>query len=115
MVPQFLTLEQSHGMACYQGEIKQAAALLRSAAPDQWQIAFRLEKLANRIAEGNARKILKEEAVNALAGVQRVGPMLGPNTQERLQDLLEPLVHRMGLAAEIAVAADTRQQAGARR
>ena len=114
MVPQFLTLEQSHGVACYQEEMKQAAALLRSVAPEQWQVAFRLEKLAKRVAEGNARKILKEEAVNALAGVQRVGPMLGPNTQERLQDLLEPLVHRMGLAADVAVAADMRQ-IGARR
>jgi hypothetical protein len=95
--------------------MKQAAALLRSAIPDQWQAAFSLEKLAKRVEEGNARKILKEEAVNALAGVQRVGPMLGPNTQERLQELIEPLVHRMGLAADVAVASDTRQQAGARR
>jgi hypothetical protein len=38
MVPQFLTLEQSHGLACYQKEMKQAAALLRSVAPDQWQV-----------------------------------------------------------------------------
>jgi hypothetical protein len=105
MVSRLLTSEQFQALFCHREEMRHAAGLLRSVAPDHWKVAFHAEKLCERVAERHGRKITSEEVITVLAGFRRVCAVLGPGAQERLQGWIEPLVERLGLADEVNHAA----------
>ena len=84
---------------------------MRALAPDQWQVIYRAEKLCERAAQRQGRKITTEEVARVLAGFRQVCAVLGPGAQEALQARLEPLVEQIGLASEVNRAAEGLQGA----
>jgi hypothetical protein len=108
-------LEYQHykTLAAHRESLVRLEALMRSAVPDRWKVAFDLKCLREKM-EAQAY-ISTEEAVRVFSGLLRECRLLGPNAQETVLAHLEPLLDRLGLTDAVnRVAEAPRELAGSR-